>query len=886
MIWQIALLGNVSAHSGEWEITRFGSNRVVALLARLALFPERIHTREELIELLWPEVDPEIGRNRLRNTLSMLRAQLEPLGVPVGSVLTTTRLSIRLPTECVETDVAAWERLARAGKYTEAEALWKGELLPGFYDDWILIERERLNAIREGIPQNITVPEPVSQAIYEPVYEAARVALPHYATRFFGRTGEREQVGDLLQHAQCVTLTGSGGMGKTRLSVEVARAVATRFPGGVAFVPLAHHWSADNILEAIRVTLDLPTNRNPLDAIRQKAAQTPTLVLLDNFEQLVAVGGAEVVEMLLSQVPALTLLITSRRALRIAGEHEVPLAPLPLPKIQTATTLLEASRVPSIALFIDRAQAVRPTFALREDNLEAVLALCRRLEGLPLSLELASSRVRAYTLAQMEAALADRFTLLTRQGSASRKEMRHASLRATIEWSWQLLSPVSRRLFAQMSVFRGGATADAIQAVCEEPDAQVLLEGLVADSLVVASGNEDDSAEMRFSLLETLREFAAERLPEISREMPTAFRHADYYLALVARADDEDDMRVLDALESDLGNFETALEFGWENARNDAFWKGLSGYLTFAFVRGHHRHTTVWIDRIFASWQAISDPDVRFMALERAIRCSIAHTHQTDVTRYKKIQTYAEKARNEAQALGDPQWIARTLTTWGFTISMWGEETIPSLYDFGEIVELMRSALEMARLLDDPKTLVYILHSTARVMATAKLWEESERLANEALERIGSHSMLHANLHLILYVAISHNNGSSPPPSQTREQEAYPCLKNAQFWALRLRNMTVLMYGFWYENKLEIKYGSMMQAALLYGAFRHLREQMDFAAQVNEVEDQKPMRDALGEEAYTHQLALSRQIPLETLVVPRTWSELTASHTPSQQTLN
>ena len=218
-MWQVELLGGLRATQGERVVTRFETGRVAALLACLALFP-RSHPREELIERLWPDVAPEVGRNRLRNALATLRGQLEPPGVPAGSVLSTDRFAVMLPRQNVETDVARWERLIQARKYAEAEALWKGELLPGFYDDWIVEERERLNALRTSGPTLPPVPSPESPT---PSPQEALVALPGYLTRFFGRTTEREQLAALLDTEHLVTVTGPGGVGKTRISVEVAR---------------------------------------------------------------------------------------------------------------------------------------------------------------------------------------------------------------------------------------------------------------------------------------------------------------------------------------------------------------------------------------------------------------------------------------------------------------------------------------------------------------------------------------------------------------------------------------------------------------------------------------------------------------------------------------
>ena len=838
MSWRISLLGEVRATCGMLEVTHFESSRVVALLARLALFPERIHPREELIELLWPEIDPVVGRNRLRNVLSVLRAQLEPPGTLAGSALVVTRLGVAFPRQNVETDVATWERLVRARKYSEAEVLWKGELLPGFYDDWILSERERLNALREACPAASIAP---ASPTFETFEKNPLVALPRYPTRFFGREEEQEQLSSLLQSERLVTLTGPGGVGKTRLSIETARKIAEAFLGGVAFVPLAQYGSAEDLLESIRRSLALPPNPNPLSALQQKASETPTLVVLDNFEQLVAEGGAEVVELLLSQVPMLTLLITSRRALRTPGEQEFPLAPLP--------------EGDAVALFVNRAQAVRPRFALRPDNSDTIVSLCQRLEGLPLALELASSRIRGYTLAQMVSTLTDRFTLLTRHDSASRKETRHASLRATIEWSWQLLSPASQRLFARFSVFRGGATAQAVREVCDEPDAQTLLEGLVADSLVVTS----EEAEMRFSLLETLREFAAERLSEHDRT-ETERRHADYFLALAAlAANNSDDERLLEPLENEIENLSAALAVGWEYEQDNAFWSSLTGFLIIARARGHLRRATLWAERVFAHYATITDPERRLSTLHVAAHCCL------DLGKLNEVQQHSEIMLAEAQALELPHWRVNALITQGYVANLRGELELSR--------QIQNIALAEARTMNQPALLNNALFYTGRATFSLALsllameperaqtlFGETETLVREALLLLEAPSGRRAVLLLLLSISLQW---------QGRPQEFYTTLKTAQETALKHKIFDVLMFAFWNESLAESFAGSKERAALCYGAFRRLREQIGYVTLETvhlEPDLQISLRTALGEEGYTDQLALAHQIPLETLI--------------------
>jgi predicted ATPase/DNA-binding SARP family transcriptional activator len=375
-----------------------------------------------------------------------------------------------------------------------------------------------------------------------------------------------EAGGELAAHKACrlLTLTGLGGSGKTRLALEVAERLRTPFHGAVWFIPLQDLTDARLIPDKLLDVLRLP--RSPqIEPIEQAAAflsRQPSLLLLDNFEHLVE-HGAPLVQTLLEQTPALTCLVTSRQRLNLAGEQEFPVAPLPVPT--TAPDKTDPSdppnpsdptdpalliQCPSVALFLDRAQATRPDFQLTRTNAAAVMGVCARLEGLPLALELAAARIGALAPAQILERLSQRFDLLatTRRGAAPR----HRSLRAALEWSYQLLSPELQRFFARLSVFQGGWTLEAVEAVCDEPNALQYLEQLRECTLVQAA---EAGGEMWFRLLETLREYGAEQLGSEEREA-VAHRHASYYLAVAERADQ---VAWFERLERELDNLRAAL---------------------------------------------------------------------------------------------------------------------------------------------------------------------------------------------------------------------------------------------------------------------------------------------------------------------------------------
>lgn len=509
MSWRITLLGQVSATREGVTVSHFESARAVALLARLALFPHRTHPREELVELLWPEVDTEVARTRLRHTLRTLRVALEA-GLPTGSVLIADRTSIRINPEAISTDVAEFQRALARKEPAKARALYAGELLPGLWDDWIVEERHRLEALVEALPEQ-REPAPHAPAP-APTQAAPARALPPYLTAFFGRETEKAELAQLLTRARLVTLIGLGGTGKTRLAVELMPTLAASFPTAF-YVALSECVVASQIPGRIRSVLSLPTSEaDPLDQLCWHLAEAPALLVLDNLEQLVDSGGAELVELLLARLPLLTVLVTSRRALGISGERLFPLEPLP-----------EAA---SVDLFLDRVQATRPGFHLTDGNRDDIHAVCQGLEGIPLALELAAARIRAFSPSEMRRELQTRFEWLARTGLKGDKDDRHRSLAAALEWSWRLLSPTQQQFLASLALFRAPFSASEAAAVTNSSDARERLEALAADSLIVSAA--EDDGETRHELRVTVREFVGPRLRDA---LAARERFRTYYLA-------------------------------------------------------------------------------------------------------------------------------------------------------------------------------------------------------------------------------------------------------------------------------------------------------------------------------------------------------------------
>jgi predicted ATPase/DNA-binding SARP family transcriptional activator len=442
------------------------------------------------------------------------------------------------------------------------------------------VQQGRLNN-----PPEEKVPLPLPAPPASPSVVARALNLPPTFTPFFGRTEEMKSVGNMLrsEEARLLTITGAGGSGKTRLALEVARQREADFPGGIWFLTLAEQREPERFAIALANTLGLPRSANsePIEqvcaALQEKGR---TLLVLDNFEQLVDTGGAELVQRLLACAPNLSCLITSRQKLLIEAEQEFPLAPLPTP--ERAETLPErVQEWPSVQLFLSRAQAARPGFGLTAQNAPAVAELCTRLEGIPLALELAAAWSQTLTPGQMLQRLERRFDLLvTRRRDTTE---RHATLHGAVEWSYQLLPADLQHFFVRLSLFRGGWTLAAAEQVLDEPNALMFITELRERSLVFASESLDeheasgDEAVLRFRMLETLREFASEQT--IEDEDALCQRHASFFLELAESAEPhlrgpERDtwFRRLDA---DQENLRAALSWCWEKGAPEPVETGL-----------------------------------------------------------------------------------------------------------------------------------------------------------------------------------------------------------------------------------------------------------------------------------------------------------------------
>jgi predicted ATPase len=394
-------------------------------------------------------------------------------------------------------------------------------------------------------------------------------AVPVPATPLLDRDREAAALEDLVtrEGVRLVTLTGPGGVGKTRLMVEAARRLGPGFADGVRFVELAAVSAADLVAPAIAAGLGLSTSAGQLTPDLQAYLRPRRLVLaLDNFEQVI--GAAALLAGLLAAAPHLVVLVSSRAVLRISGEHEFAVPPLPVPPAGAAPDPGQLQRYASVGLFTERAQAADPGFELTAGNAAAVAEICRRLDGLPLAIELAAARVRLLPPQALATRLGQRFSLLT--GGARDLPERQQTLRNTLDWSFGLLSAAEQALFTRLGVFAGSfslAAAEAIGAQFPQKDdapgaGQVMdtLGALVDSSLIRPQTR---SGEPRFALLETIREYALDRLRNGDEWTEAHDRHAAYFLALAEPADADltgaGQLAWLDRLETEHDNLWAAM---------------------------------------------------------------------------------------------------------------------------------------------------------------------------------------------------------------------------------------------------------------------------------------------------------------------------------------
>lgn len=445
--------------------------------------------------------------------------------------------------------------------------------------------------------------------------------LPAQLTSFVGREKELARLKELLKDARCLSLTGPGGTGKTRLSLELAREAGGEFENGTFFVQLASVSDPGELTTTIAETLHLPETRGETRGSQERLIEhlsgRQILLVLDNFEQLVSAGAH--VSDLLKASDGLKVVVTTRVPLHIQGESEYPVQPLLLPDPNHLPDAELVSQYESVALFIERAVSVKPDFKVTNQNAPAIAEICARLDGLPLAIELAAARIRVLTPEALLARLGERLKLLV--GGATDIPRRQQTLRGAIEWSYDLLEEPERRLFMRLAVFVGGCRLEEAESVCG-PGIDVFdgISSLVDKSLVKT--DESEPPDVRFFMLETIREYAGEKLAESDETKEIHSSHAAVYTQLAEQAAPQvfgRHRRIwLDRLERDNDNLRAAHDWAVTNQEADLALRLVVALWRFWHMRGYLQEGRRRVEESLALPGANQQTPLRARALQAA----------------------------------------------------------------------------------------------------------------------------------------------------------------------------------------------------------------------------------------------------------------------------
>jgi predicted ATPase/transcriptional regulator with XRE-family HTH domain len=616
-----------------------------------------------------------------------------------------------------------------------------------------------------------------------PIAVASTGDLPPSLTSFVGREHELTAAGLLLARGvRLLTLTGPGGAGKTRLAVEGARVVGPQFPDGVEFVEFASLADPALVAQTVAAALgvrDAP-GRSFVEGIVVTLRQRRLLLILDNCEHLLA-GCTALVSTLLRECPHVTVVATSRERLRVTGEHVYPVPALALPPAgwtpdDAAPAALESlAGFAAVALFVDRARAVRPDFALTAANAASVAEICRRLDGLPLALELAAARIRMLSPQALLERLDQRLALLT--GGARDLTARQRTLQNTIAWSYDLLTASEQRFVRRLAAFQGGCTLAAAEAVCSDqgaagteqrgseeyiPSWDVLdaVESLVDKSLL--GQRVAENGEPRFTMLETIHEFALAELAASGEEEQVRAAHADYFTAFVESAvlDGPGRGEATRRLEADHANLRTALNYSSATADGSERLLRIAAALGYYwFLQGHTAEGRAWCEAALARPEAADHPALRARVLFGAGQ--LAWDKEELITARALLEASASGAREA----GDRRCQARALYVLGEVLWQLGdvegartvtEESVACAGAAGHFWELglalqylgmqafrqgdlagartrYEQSLAQLRLAEDPSPAAYVLRNLGYVAVAERRHEEARQHILESL---------------------------------------------------------------------------------------------------------------------------------------------------------
>ena len=694
-----------------------------------------------------------------------------------------------------------------------------------------LSERER-TLLTEAVPSRDGAP---------PAPEAAATSestLPASLTPLLGREREVEEIEDLLGRTsvRLLTLTGPGGIGKTRLVTEVARTAGSDFPDGVAFVALAPLGDAALVMATVSQALGLRevAGVHPLEALRQHLREKKFLLVLDNFEH-VAEAAPEVVD-LLGSCPNLSVLVTSRAPLRVRGEREYSVSSLAVPDPTRMPEAREVAQTPAAELFVERAEEASPTFELTQANAAAVAAICWRLDGLPLALELAAAQTRFLG----PPALLSRFDRALEAGGARDLPERQRTMRAPLDWSHDLLHEPEKELFRRLSVFAGGFTLETAEDVgaagaVEAEDVLVLLGNLVEQSLVVVETSPEGRT--RYRMLEPVRQYALERLRESGEVYEARRRHVRYYLALAEQAEPHikglDQAEWLDRLETENDNLRAAI--GWSIETGDAQTATRFGWVLAMYwvMRARHSEGRLWMEQTVAR-NDLPD-EMRARALWALAACVYGSGDD------ERLMAISEEGVAISRKVQDARAEAYSLGMGGFAALQLGE--------LDRATRTLEESLRLDRKLGDDWAAAHILTHLAVVPLRQEDYPRAAAYAEEALEltdRTGDRLAANIALYLLAQTALASGE----------HERANEYFQEALVLTFEVSDRTNAAYCLQGLAAVAVAQGEQGRAARLLGAAEalleaagtHLYAQMDHEL-YQRVAD--AARERLGERAWT-----------------------------------
>lgn len=531
--------------------------------------------------------------------------------------------------------------------------------------------------------------------------------LPTQLTSFIGRESQIEDITNLLNETRLLTLTGPGGTGKTRLSIRVAETLSDGFDAGVCFVDLAPISKPDDIPKVIATALGVLENADEslVETLKRAIGERQLLLNIDNFEHVI--DGASIISELLTATTNLKIIVTSREALRLSGEQEYPVPPLNMDETDSE----------AVMLFVQRAQRVRPSFRLDERNIDDIVAICKRLDGLPLAIELAAARCKLLTSQALLKRLNSRLASLT--GGSRDAPKRQQTLQATIDWSYNLLDDDEKRLFERLAVFRSGRSLEAIETVCSDELSIDVFDGLASlvDKSMIRQG-EDELGEPRFIMLETIQEYALQKLKASDDLANSQRRHASYYMELTERA----------APELRLAHQEwwfTKLDIEQDNIRSSMAW-ALSGedaeigLRTVASLRdywwyqGSHAEGWRWIEHGLEFIEDVPDKIRADVLLTGAIIAVLRHNQPM-------VDQFATDALSIYRESNDLRGVAWTL------IVKIGD-------DFDEQIRKTEEALDIMRSLQDIEGQAIALNVLGLDLLEAEEYEQAKTVFEECMD--------------------------------------------------------------------------------------------------------------------------------------------------------